>query len=186
MEVERKSARGRRGMAQKLPRKDLMRGDMVNQVFENLLEKDAVVEERMYDLPIRVPQLYVNQTQPLTQLKAFDVYRAVQNGFHFNESSKPFEKVLEKLETGGRLGSVGGPFKHPTEPLWIEMGQNLQKVLKKVGRRMRRRRRRKLQSKLFRSRMPPRHPGRELRAFLDKPMEPGIGPYLEQAIWGRS
>jgi len=149
MEVEKKSARRQLAMTKNnLPKRDLILGNVLGVALEDdaLPPEDAVLEERMYDLPTRVPQLYAKQIEPLAKLKAYDVYRSVKNGLYANEMNQPFEKTIEKLETSDRLGFVPGPLSNPSEPLWIEMSSNLEKVLTRAGRRKKRRRRRMLHS----------------------------------------
>eukprot|EP00397_Hematodinium_sp_SG-2012_P017668 GEMP01018077.1.p1 GENE.GEMP01018077.1~~GEMP01018077.1.p1 ORF type:complete len:742 (+),score=176.37 GEMP01018077.1:29-2227(+) len=161
-------------------RKDGMR---IGALGDAHLGKSGMVGK--YALPKRPKDIYRNQVQPFTKLTGSEVIQGAASNM---QQTDPFGNLVEKLCYKDSLACVAGPWTSPTEPLWNELNHNLTRILKKVRKRMARRRRRRLKTKLFPPRAPPRRQdaGRYIRNFLDRPMEPGIGPYMEKALWGRA
>merc|ERR1712194_246377 len=133
-----------------------------------------------YKIPKNPADIYSKQTGPLM---ADDPKSIVYKTHKFQVASlpEPFDKAMVKLPQLEGMPKIG-PLQHPNEPVWGDMNNRLQAILRKQDKRADRKRKRKLRSKLLRGRSQPaaskKADGRDIREYFDKtaalaPDEPG-------------
>lgn len=143
-----------------------------------------------YTLPHKTAYIYKKQAETaLTVTPRTLVFASKKWQAERPLVGEPFARSLRKLSENNRPPSAGptcGPLAHPNEPVWSEMGQRLQTILRKQGRRAERRRKRKIQSKLFRGRgrREFQSEGAQLREYLDCRAAPGAGGALPSEVDG--
>mmetsp|Transcript_12815 Transcript_12815/g.35844 ORF Transcript_12815/g.35844 Transcript_12815/m.35844 type:complete len:665 (+) Transcript_12815:186-2180(+) len=128
-----------------------------------------------YKLPKNLAQLYQKQANPLMAVTPGDiVFQANKYQAQNQLVQPPFERCVRKLNPDLLTADsepVAGPLAKPQEPVWTEMGNRLQAILRKQSRRAERKRKRKIKNKMQRgrgSKPPRRSEGQELREYLDR------------------